>query len=330
MEAVRPALQGEDQVHRPREALARAAAGGRRAGRPPAAVRKDTGADIEPPAKWCDPLAQVKKEAPCLPGPSGSPAWPSASCARSSPPPSPPSTARPTCAPRSWRETNRQRRASGVLRHKTEREATATALRVGRCSAASWPRPSAPWLPRGCWTSAALGDDAWLPVATVTAGALLVGVLASLMEVTMRGLANAGPDRWALRLSGLVSALVFLFYPPMRHAAGRAQPRGAHLRPHAALRAPASAAGGAGEAARRAGRQQRGGQERPAAHPLHLRAVRQALPRRDGAAHRGRHRGDLHPARPRCCACWPRRTTRASPCTATTWTTSSASSTRAT
>jgi CBS domain containing-hemolysin-like protein len=61
-----------------------------------------------------------------------------------------------------------------------------------------------------------LGDDAWLPVATVTAGALFVGVLASLMEVTMRGLANAGADRWALRLSWLVSGLVFLFYPPMR------------------------------------------------------------------------------------------------------------------
>jgi putative hemolysin len=41
-------------------------------------------------------------------------------------------------------------------------------------------------------------------------------VLATLIEVTMRGLANAGPERWALRLSGLVSVLVVLFLPPMR------------------------------------------------------------------------------------------------------------------
>ncbi len=84
-------------------------------------------------------------------------------------------------------------------------------------SAASWPPPSAPSSRRGCWTSPGWRDEAaWLPVATVAAGALFVGVLASLMEVTMRGLANAGAERWALRLSGLVSLLVLLFYPPMR------------------------------------------------------------------------------------------------------------------
>jgi CBS domain containing-hemolysin-like protein len=42
--------------------------------------------------------------------------------------------------------------ASGkrVLRHKTEREATATALRLGACSPASWPRPLARSRRRGC------------------------------------------------------------------------------------------------------------------------------------------------------------------------------------
>jgi putative hemolysin len=108
--------------------------------------------------------------------------------------------------------------ASGkrVLRHKTEREATATALRLGSVLAGFLAAAIGALAPPRMLDFNRLGDDAWLPVATVTAGALFVGVLASLMEVTMRGLANAGADRWALRLSWLVSGLVFLFYPPMR------------------------------------------------------------------------------------------------------------------
>lgn len=103
-----------------------------------------------------------------------------------------------------------------VLRHKTEREATATALRLGSVLAGFLAAAIGALAPPRMLDFNRLGDDAWLPVATVTAGALFVGVLASLMEVTMRGLANAGADRWALRLSWLVSGLVFLFYPPMR------------------------------------------------------------------------------------------------------------------
>jgi CBS domain containing-hemolysin-like protein len=108
--------------------------------------------------------------------------------------------------------------ASGkrVLRHKTEREATATALRLGSVLSGFLAAAIGALAPPRMLNFNRLGDDAWLPVATVTAGALFVGVLASLMEVTMRGLANAGADRWALRLSWLVSGLVFLFYPPMR------------------------------------------------------------------------------------------------------------------
>ncbi len=103
-----------------------------------------------------------------------------------------------------------------VLRHKTEREATATALRLGSVLSGFLAAAIGALAPPRMLDFNRLGDDAWLPVATVTAGALFVGVLASLMEVTMRGLANAGSDRWALRLSWLVSGLVFLFYPPMR------------------------------------------------------------------------------------------------------------------
>jgi CBS domain containing-hemolysin-like protein len=108
------------------------------------------------------------------------------------------------------------RAAKRVLRHKTEREATATALRLGMVLSGFLAAAIGAFVPPRMLNFTRLGDDAWLPVATVVAGALFVGVLASLMEVTMRGLANAGPERWALRLSGLVSVLVLLFYPPMR------------------------------------------------------------------------------------------------------------------
>ncbi len=103
-----------------------------------------------------------------------------------------------------------------VVRHKTEREATATALRLGMVLSGFLAAAIGSFVPPRMLNINRLGDDAWLPVATVVAGALFVGVLASLMEVTMRGLANAGAERWALRLSGLVSVLVLLFYPPMR------------------------------------------------------------------------------------------------------------------
>ncbi len=103
-----------------------------------------------------------------------------------------------------------------VLRHKTEREATATALRVGMVLSGFLAAAIGAFVPPQLLDFTRWGEAAWLDVATVLAGALLVGVLATLIEVTMRGLSNAGPERWALRLSGLVSVLVFLFYPPMR------------------------------------------------------------------------------------------------------------------
>ncbi|WPB75176.1 hemolysin family protein [Archangium violaceum] len=103
-----------------------------------------------------------------------------------------------------------------VLRHKTEREATATALRMGSVLCGFLAAAIGSFVPPQLLDFKRWGDAFGLEVATVLAGALLVGVLAALIEVTMRGLANAGPERWALRLSWLVSVLVFLFYPPMR------------------------------------------------------------------------------------------------------------------
>jgi CBS domain containing-hemolysin-like protein len=103
-----------------------------------------------------------------------------------------------------------------VLRHKTEREATATALRVGMVLSGFLAAAIGAFVPPQLLDFTRLGEAPWLAVATVLAGSLLVGLLATLVEVTMRGLANAGPERWALRLSWLVSLLVLLFYPPMR------------------------------------------------------------------------------------------------------------------
>ncbi|XXF79345.1 hemolysin family protein [Myxococcaceae bacterium GXIMD 01537] len=112
-------------------------------------------------------------------------------------------------------ETN-GRAGSRVLRHKTEREATATALRLGMVLSGFFAAAIGAFVPPKLFDFSRFGEAAWVPVATVLAGAFLVGVLASLMEVTLRGLANGTPERWALRLSGLTSGLVFLFYPPMR------------------------------------------------------------------------------------------------------------------
>lgn len=108
------------------------------------------------------------------------------------------------------------RAAGRLVRLKTEREPTATALRLGMVISGFFAAAIGAFVPPKLFDFSRFGEASWRPVATVLAGAFLVGVLATLMEVTMRGLANGNPERWALRLSGLVSALVFLLFPPMQ------------------------------------------------------------------------------------------------------------------
>lgn len=103
-----------------------------------------------------------------------------------------------------------------VLRHKTEREASATALRVGMVLSGFLAAAIGAFVPPQLVNFSRFGESPWLPLATVLAGALLVGLLATAVEVTMRGLANANAERWALRLSWLVSLLVAVGSPPMR------------------------------------------------------------------------------------------------------------------
>lgn len=109
------------------------------------------------------------------------------------------------------------RAGARVLRHKSEREAAATAIRVGMVLMGSLAAAIGALVPPKLLAQA---FHSWLSpgldIATGLAGALLVGVLSVLTDVMTRGAAIAAPERWALRLSWLVSLLVYLTYPPMR------------------------------------------------------------------------------------------------------------------
>jgi len=100
-----------------------------------------------------------------------------------------------------------------VLRHKTEREATAASLRAGMTLAGFLAAALGTLTPPKMLQFTRLGDSPALIVATALAGALLVGVLATVADVSARALAAAAPEIWALRLSGLVSLLVFVLSP---------------------------------------------------------------------------------------------------------------------
>lgn len=107
------------------------------------------------------------------------------------------------------------RRGSRLLRLKTEREATAAAIRFGMVlfgfTAAAMGTIMGPSL-FGGW----VGGAGWRELLPSFVGVLVVGVLASMIDVTLRAGAATQPELWALRLSGLVSLVVWLFYPPMR------------------------------------------------------------------------------------------------------------------
>lgn len=123
---------------------------------------------------------------------------------------------------------------SRVLRHKTHREASATALRLGMVLSGFLAAAIGAFVPPQVLDLTRLGEAPWLAVVSALLGAFLVGILATLIEVGFRGLAAENPEGWALRLSWLVSLLVLLFYPPMRLLLGAlnlvARPLGRRLR----------------------------------------------------------------------------------------------------
>jgi putative hemolysin len=116
--------------------------------------------------------------------------------------------------------TLRPRAGRRVQRQKTEREATAAAIRVGMavcgCLAAAMAALTPPRLMDLSW----LGSAPWLVWGSSVVTALFIGILASLLDVAGRTLASRAPDRWAMRLSGYVAFLVFTLYPPMRFLVG--------------------------------------------------------------------------------------------------------------
>jgi putative hemolysin len=126
------------------------------------------------------------------------------------------------------------RRGGRVLRHKTEREATAAALRLaitlsGFCAVAVATLQADRLLQ---FTPHGLSDGrmiaSMLAMATLTAG------VATVFDVSLRAVAASRPDSWSLAMSGAVSAVKFLLYPLLRVMVGLlnilAQPFGGRVR----------------------------------------------------------------------------------------------------
>lgn len=107
------------------------------------------------------------------------------------------------------------RRAARLLHLKTEREATAAALRFGMIllgfTAAAFGTLMGIHFLGPLWTGRGI-----LELGPSLLGVLTVGIIASMIDVTFRAAAATAPEAWALRLSALVSVVVFFLYPPMR------------------------------------------------------------------------------------------------------------------
>ncbi len=110
------------------------------------------------------------------------------------------------------------RRGARVLRLKTEREAVAAALRFGMvlfgftaASIATLVPPRLLDVPLG-----ALTDSSLLSWVTPLTSALMVAILASVVDTSFRAWGSANPEGWALRLSGLALVVTTLLYPMMR------------------------------------------------------------------------------------------------------------------
>ena len=113
------------------------------------------------------------------------------------------------------------RRGGRVLRHKTEREATAAALRLaitlsGFCAVAVATLEADRLLHFAPVTGMSDGRlvASMLLMATLTAG------VATVFDVSLRAVAASRPDTWALVTSGAVSAVKFLLYPLLRVMVG--------------------------------------------------------------------------------------------------------------
>jgi CBS domain containing-hemolysin-like protein len=112
------------------------------------------------------------------------------------------------------------RRGSRVLRHKTEREATAAALRLAITLSGFSAMAVASLVPLRQLDFTRHGDSDWLRVATMVAMATVTAGVATVFDVSLRAVAASRPDDFALGTSGVVSAVKFLLYPLLQLTVG--------------------------------------------------------------------------------------------------------------
>jgi putative hemolysin len=105
------------------------------------------------------------------------------------------------------------RRGARVLRLKTQREPTAAALRMGMVLCGFLAAGVGALAPPSMVRLERFGASAWLSLGTPLLGVLLVGLLATLVEVTARALAASAPEQWAMRMGGLTSAFAAVLGP---------------------------------------------------------------------------------------------------------------------
>ena len=112
------------------------------------------------------------------------------------------------------------RRGGRVLRHKTEREATAAALRLAITLAGFCAMAVASLGPLRQLDFTRHGNSDWLRVATMVAMATFTAGVATVFDVSLRAVAASRPSDWAIGTSGAVSAVKFLLYPLLRLLVG--------------------------------------------------------------------------------------------------------------
>ena len=105
------------------------------------------------------------------------------------------------------------RRGARVLQLKTNREATAAALRMGMVLSGFLAAGVGALAPPAMVHLERFGESAWLSLGAPLLGVLLVGLLATVVEVTARALAASEPERWAMRMGALTSAFAAVLGP---------------------------------------------------------------------------------------------------------------------
>jgi putative hemolysin len=105
------------------------------------------------------------------------------------------------------------RRGDRVLKLKTNREETAAALRMGMVLCGFLAAGVGALAPPAMLHLERFGESAWLSLGAPLLGVLLVGLLATLVEVTARALAANEPEPWAMGLSAVTSAFAAVLGP---------------------------------------------------------------------------------------------------------------------